>query len=74
MPSLTSSAAPRRAPSAPALRPLLGWLSGAAAARRQRQQLARLDDALLRDIGLTRAEALGEAERPLWDVPQAWRR
>ncbi|HYD65677.1 DUF1127 domain-containing protein [Azospirillum sp.] len=33
---------------------------------RQRQALAKLDDALLRDIGLTRAEARREAEKPIW--------
>lgn len=44
------------------------------AAWRQRRHLARLDDAALTDIGVTRAEALREADRPLWDVPAAWRR
>lgn len=47
---------------------------------RQRRQLARLDDALLRDIGLTRGEALTEAQRsvfddgrkPLWNAPAYW--
>ncbi len=46
----------------------------ALAALRQRHQLSRLDDAALDDIGLTRADALSEAARPLWDVPTAWRR
>ncbi len=41
---------------------------------RQRRQLARLDDRALADIGLTREEALREARRPLWDVPDNWRR
>ena len=36
---------------------------------RSRRALARLDAAALRDIGLTRAEALAEARRPIWDVP-----
>ncbi|MDT8856675.1 DUF1127 domain-containing protein [Paracoccaceae bacterium Fryx2] len=43
-------------------------------ARRQRDALARLDDHALEDIGLTRDEAFAEANRPLWDVPNAWRR
>lgn len=43
------------------------------AARRQRAHLARLDDHSLRDIGLSRADALAEAARPVWDVPAAWR-
>jgi uncharacterized protein YjiS (DUF1127 family) len=34
--------------------------------RRERLALARLDDHLLRDIGLSRAEALKEAAKPFW--------
>jgi uncharacterized protein YjiS (DUF1127 family) len=41
---------------------------------RSRRGLARLDDHLLQDIGLTRAEALAEAERPVWDAPSHWKR
>jgi uncharacterized protein YjiS (DUF1127 family) len=33
---------------------------------RQRQALATLDDRILRDIGITRAEAMGECEKPFW--------
>jgi len=33
---------------------------------RQRRQLARLDDALLKDIGLTRCDAETEAAKPFW--------
>lgn len=33
---------------------------------RQRRQLARLSDHMLRDIGLTRADAWAEAEKPFW--------
>lgn len=40
--------------------------------KRQRSQLAHLDDAMLRDIGLTRREAQEEAQRPVWDVPHMW--
>ncbi|NBZ88666.1 DUF1127 domain-containing protein [Stagnihabitans tardus] len=39
---------------------------------RSRRGLAALDDHMLRDIGLTRAEAEAEAERPLWDAPGHW--
>lgn len=35
----------------------------------QRRQLAMLDDAALKDIGLSRADALQESERPFWDDP-----
>ena len=40
---------------------------------RQRRALLRLDDSMLKDIGLTRADALREAERPFWDEGrQSW--
>lgn len=40
---------------------------------RSRRGLARLDDHLLRDIGLTRAEATAEADRADWNAPPHWR-
>ncbi|KPQ08201.1 MAG: putative conserved small protein [Rhodobacteraceae bacterium HLUCCA12] len=52
---------------------LWGWLRRADALARQRRALAALDDTLLRDIGLTRGQALFEAERPIWDAPRHWR-
>ncbi len=42
-------------------------------ARAQRQQLLTLDAARLADIGVTRTQATAEAQKPLWDVPKAWR-
>lgn len=39
---------------------------------RSRQHLARLDDHLLRDIGLTREIAEAEARLPPWDAPKHW--
>lgn len=33
---------------------------------RQRRALAGLDDQMLRDIGITRADAVREAEKPFW--------
>jgi uncharacterized protein YjiS (DUF1127 family) len=41
---------------------LLVWSERA----RQRRELLRFDDHLLRDVGLTRAEALAEAAKPFW--------
>lgn len=36
---------------------------------RERAQLAQLNDAALKDLGLSRADVLQEAERPFWDYP-----
>jgi uncharacterized protein YjiS (DUF1127 family) len=52
------------------LRP--GRLLFALEMHRQRARLSQLDDHLLRDIGLTRAEAAAEACRPVWDAPAHW--
>ena len=41
----------------------LNWLIGALASRKQRLHLEELDDHMLADIGLSRAEALREAHR-----------
>jgi uncharacterized protein YjiS (DUF1127 family) len=49
---------------------VLGWQEVA----RQRRSLLELDDRLLKDIGITRADALREASRPFWDPGQErWR-
>ncbi|MBP9048913.1 MAG: DUF1127 domain-containing protein [Tabrizicola sp.] len=40
---------------------------------RSRHSLRLLDDHLLRDIGVTRAEALSEADRAPWDAPGHWK-
>jgi uncharacterized protein YjiS (DUF1127 family) len=34
---------------------------------RQRQGMLDLDERLLRDIGMTRAQALEEARKPFWE-------
>lgn len=52
---------------------LFSRLRKAAALARQRRDLAALDDAMLRDIGLTRGQAMNEAARPFWDAPRHWR-
>ena len=41
--------------------------------RRQRQALRKLDNAALKDIGLTRAQADAESGRSFWDAPTSWR-
>jgi uncharacterized protein YjiS (DUF1127 family) len=35
----------------------------------QRRRLLSLDDRMLKDIGITRAEATREGTRPFWDAP-----
>lgn len=40
---------------------------------RDRRRLQDLDDRMLKDIGISRADALHEASRPFWDVPtRSW--
>ncbi|WP_225030037.1 DUF1127 domain-containing protein [Xinfangfangia pollutisoli] len=48
-------------------------LPRAAARRRQRQALLRLDARLLADIGISRAQALAEAALPAWNAPGHWK-
>jgi len=36
---------------------------------RQRQQLREMDERMLKDLGISRAEAVVEGSRPFWDVP-----
>ncbi|WP_145191994.1 MULTISPECIES: DUF1127 domain-containing protein [unclassified Pseudomonas] len=38
---------------------------------RQRRQLASISDAMLQDLGLSRADILQETERHFWDDPLA---
>ncbi len=48
----------------------LGWREAA----RQRRAVLTLDERLLKDIGITRADAEREASRRLWDLaPESWR-
>ena len=51
----------------------LSSLGKTAGVLRQRRALARLDDAALTDMGLTRADVEQEIKRPVWDVPANWR-
>lgn len=69
MPSALLAARKQRRPT----QSLFALLRQALALRRSRARLGRLDDHLLRDIGLTRDDALAEAQRPLWDAPRLWR-
>lgn len=53
---------------------LLARIINMVSLHRQRRKLATLDDALLSDIGISRADALREAARPFWDAPTHWHR
>jgi uncharacterized protein YjiS (DUF1127 family) len=48
--------------------PLTATLSLWRRRSRQRRALARLDGRALEDIGLTRAQAQAEADKPLWQA------
>ncbi len=54
-------------------RPLIHLLR-VMAMERSRRRLGDLDDHLLRDVGITPAEARREAERPTWNAPDHWLR
>lgn len=43
---------------------VLGWQRRAA----ERTALATMDDRMLRDVGLTQAEAMRETDKPFWKV------
>jgi uncharacterized protein YjiS (DUF1127 family) len=47
---------------AAAVRKLMGWAERA----RQRHALLTLDDRMLKDIGITRADVMREAGKPFW--------
>lgn len=52
---------------------LLVFFRRAVAVRRERSALARLDDRILKDIGLSRSTAFREAHRGFFDLPAAGR-
>lgn len=57
------ASAPRETPSrVPLLRRVLIWFER----MRQRQALLTLDDFVLKDIGLTRADVTREHDKPFW--------
>lgn len=68
----TATANAPRSRAAFARLPVLAWILRALAVRRERRALAELPPEILRDIGISRHEALREAERPIWDVPRHW--
>lgn len=61
--------AARRPADAAGLTRLLDRAASWLEVRRQRRHLLSMSDAMLRDIGLSRADAEREADRPFWDLP-----
>ena len=53
---------------------VFGFVVDMIALASQRRALRTLDDAALRDMGISAKEAQTEATRPIWDLPQNWRR
>jgi uncharacterized protein YjiS (DUF1127 family) len=45
---------------------LVDWLLGALERQRERRMLLALDERMLRDVGITRADALREGGKPFW--------
>jgi uncharacterized protein YjiS (DUF1127 family) len=58
----------------PRPRGLVERLLAAMALRRSRRTLGGLDGDRLRDLGLTREDALAEARRSCWNAPDHWLR
>jgi len=60
----------RRRVAGPSLRQVLSWvrkmLQQWGRRRRERAELARLDDRMLRDIGITRGDVWREINKPFW--------
>lgn len=51
---------------------LFARILDASALARSRRSLLSLDDHQLRDIGISRDEAIAEASRTRWDAPSHW--
>lgn len=68
----TASLATRRMQSGGSLHRFVQTIALAVIAQHQRRALADLDAGRLADIGVTRAEALRESRRRVWDVPANW--
>ncbi|MEP2715467.1 DUF1127 domain-containing protein [Pseudophaeobacter sp.] len=52
---------------------LLSFVSARLSLLRQRRALKSLDARALEDIGISRSEAMKEAERQIWDAPESWK-
>lgn len=52
-----------------ALRGIINQMAKAFSVADQRHRLSQLDEKMLQDIGVSRSDALAEANRPFWDIP-----
>lgn len=68
MSARTACRPPVASPAAPSLAGLWDGLRRAWVAHRTRRQLRELDDHLLRDLGLSRADVAREMSRAPWDL------
>jgi uncharacterized protein YjiS (DUF1127 family) len=68
---ITGSAGAKGSGLSDRFRRFVAFLQRAGEAARQRRALLRLDDSMLKDIGISRADAYREATRSWWDVPVA---
>lgn len=71
--TIATSSTQVRARRQPVIRTFLARLNDLIVLRRQRQDLASLDDHMLEDIGMTRGQVQAEARRGFWDAPATWR-
>ena len=56
----------------PQTRSFIGNIRRMIALAHQRRQLPALDDHLLADIGISRAQALEEGRQTIWNAPSHW--
>jgi uncharacterized protein YjiS (DUF1127 family) len=66
LPRLSLPTSPRRGGSAPQVRGLLATLDRWAERHRERRALLELSDHMLKDIGLSGADAWQEGRKPFW--------
>lgn len=72
-PQCSNLTSPIRAPQRGWALRLLDRYFAAQTLHKQHQALLNLDAALLRDVGITRAEAINLAASAVWDAPNHWK-
>jgi uncharacterized protein YjiS (DUF1127 family) len=64
--STVSVSRPRDLPHTVSVRRIAVWFRAAAARWRERRMLEEFDERMLKDIGISRSQALAEASKPFW--------